>query len=513
MAHLVAPYADLMIAAPTSPDEAARLLDLARYHVLDTDREEPFNRITRLAARLLRTPVAVLNFVDQYRQWGKAMVGLTDTEAPREQSFCAWTIGSDQPFVVENAATDPRFQDNPMVTGDPHIHMYAGAPLTTPAGHRIGTLCVTDSRPHPLSGEDLQSLQDLAALAMQELELRRSLLDAARVADAQRRQAEELRQVLAHARVVEGISSLMDLDLPFEDALETAASLVSDAIAADFTAVLIRSGAGYTVKVPRAGRAFPAAVKEAAASLLSGATGVLGALGAVTAPIYLSEYAAAPQALPVLIDAGVQRVAYVPLGTGDDRPVMLVMRLRGPDVPDWRAQDRALLEVAGRTVAHALRRQAALEHAQGEAREDGLTGLLNRRAFDEDLRAAWEQDAGLHLAVIDVDGLKRVNDREGHAQGDKLLTMFAQALKAEVGAPGQVYRLGGDEFAVLSQSQPDVLLEWTDIATRVAQQTVLAAVGASVGVASKGEADTPEQWLSLADARMYDMKRRFKSMS
>ncbi|MFC3605140.1 sensor domain-containing diguanylate cyclase [Deinococcus soli (ex Cha et al. 2016)] len=501
-----------MIAAPTPPEEAARLLDLARYHVLDTAREEPFNRITRLAARILRTPVAVINFVDQYRQWGKAMVGLTDTEAPREQSFCAWTIGSDQPFVVENATTDPRFHDNPMVTGDPHIHMYAGAPLTTPAGHRIGTLCVTHYRPHPLSSEDLQSLQDLAALAMQELELRRSLLDAARAVDAQRRQAEELRQVLDHTRVVEGISSLMDLDLPFEDALETAASLVSDAIAADFTAVLIRSGEGYTVKVPRAGRAFPETVKAAAASLLSGDTGVLGTLGTITAPVYLSEYAAFPQALPVLVEAGVQRVAYVPLGTGDDRPVMLVMRLRGPDVPDWRTQDKALLEVAGRTVAHALRRQAALEHAQGEARVDGLTALLNRRAFDEDLRAAWAQAAAVHLAVIDVDGLKRVNDTEGHAQGDKLLRVFGQALKAETAAHGQVYRLGGDEFAVLSQEPPDVLLKWVEVAMRVARQTVLAPVGASVGVASKAESDTLEQWLSLADSRMYDMKRRLKSM-
>ncbi|WP_189074962.1 GAF domain-containing protein, partial [Deinococcus sedimenti] len=168
-----------MSAAPTPSDEAARLLDLARYRVLDTDREDPFNRITRLAARLLRTPVAVLNFVDQYRQWGKAMVGLTDTEAPREHSFCAWTINGDEPFVVEDARTDPRFHDNPMVTGEPRICMYAGAPLLTPAGHRIGTLCVTDDRPHPLSSEDLHSLQDLAALAMQELELRRLLLDAA----------------------------------------------------------------------------------------------------------------------------------------------------------------------------------------------------------------------------------------------------------------------------------------------------------------------------------------------
>lgn len=191
---------------------------------------------------------------------------------------------------------------------------------------------------------------------------------------------------------------------------------------------------------------------------------------------------------------------------------MLVMRLRGPDVPDWRTQDKALLEVAGRTVAHALRRQAALEHAQGEARVDGLTALLNRRAFDEDLRAAWTQDAALHLAIIDVDGLKRVNDREGHAQGDKVLRIFAQALKAEAGALGQVYRLGGDEFAVLSEEPTDALLEWTDIARQVARQTVLAPVGASVGVASRVESESPEQWSSLADSRMYDMKRRLKSM-
>ncbi|WP_119674972.1 diguanylate cyclase domain-containing protein [Deinococcus sp. RM] len=500
-----------MISAPTAPDEAARLLDLARYHVLDTEREAPFDRITRLAARLLRTPVAVLNFVDQYRQWGKAMVGLPDTEAPREHSFCAWTITGDTPFVVENAKADPRFHDNPMVTGDPHIHMYAGAPLTTPAGHRIGTLCVTHDRPHPLSGEDLQALQDLAALAMQELELRRSLLDAARATDAQRRQAEELRQILAHARVVEGISSLMDLDLPFADALETAASLVSDAIDADFTAVLMPGGEGYTVKVPRTGRAFPADVQAVAASLLSGDTGVLGTLRSLTAPVYLSEYAASPQALPTLVEAGVQQVAYVPMGTGDTRPVMLVMRLRGHEVPDWRAQDKALLEVAGRTVGHALRRQAALEHAQGEARADGLTGLFNRRAFDEDLPDAWHQRAAAQLAVIDVDGLKGVNDQEGHAQGDKLLTVFAQALKAEVGELGQVYRLGGDEFAVVSDQPSEVLLEWAEVATQVARQVVVSRVGASVGVASKAESGSVEAWLKVADERMYAMKRRLNS--
>lgn len=499
-----------MIAAPVPADEAARLLDLARYHVLDTEQEEPFNRITRLAARILRTPVAVLNLIDQYRQWGKAMVGLADSEAPREHSFCAWTIGSDTPLFVENAQEDPRFHDNPMVTGDPHIHMYAGASLITPAGHRIGTLCVTDSRPHPLTSEDLRCLQDLAALAMQELELRRSVLDAARQADAQRRQAEELRQVLAHARVVEGISSLMDLDLPFEDALETATALVTEAIEADFTAVLTRTEAGYAVRVPRTNRMFAEDVIDAAASLLSGTTGVLGTVADQMVPLYLTAYATRPEAIPALVSAGVQQVAYVPIGTGESRPLMVAMRLQSSAVRDWRVQDRALLEVAGRTVAHAMRRHAALERAQDAARADGLTGLLNRRAFDQDLPCAWAQE-DLQLAVIDVDGLKRVNDTEGHGQGDKLLTVFAQALKAEVGGLGQAYRLGGDEFAVLTAEAADTLLEWVDIATQVARQAVLASVGASVGVASRAEAAQPDALLSLADARMYDMKRRIQA--
>lgn len=500
-----------MIPAPVPANEAARLLDLARYQILDTDQEESFQRITRLAARLLGTPVAILNLVDQYRQWGKATIGLTSSEAPREHSFCAWTIHHDTPLVVEDATVDPRFHDNPMVTGDPHIHMYAGASLVTPAGNRIGTLCVTDSRPHPLSSEDLQSLQDLAALAMQELELRRTLLDAAHTADAHQRQAEELRQVLDQARVTEGISSLMDLDLPFEDALESAASLVSEAISADFAAVLIWTGQRYIIKVPRAAKPFSVDVEAEAASLLDGTSGVLGSLAGTTRPLYLMEYASHPQAIPALISAGVQQVAYVPLGTDDGRPLLLVMRLRGNVVPEWRAQDQALLEVTGRTVGHALRRQAALERAQVEARADGLTGTFNRRAFDEDVLDAQALPAGTHLGIIDVDGLKGVNDREGHAQGDKLLQVFAQALRAQVGDQGQVYRLGGDEFAVVSTEDTETLLDWVDLAVRVAQQVVVMPVGASAGVSTWAETGTTEQLMSLADGRMYAAKRRRKT--
>ncbi len=132
-----------MTGAPLPPEEDARLLELARYEILDTPPEEAFDRITRLAARLLDTPVAFINFVSQDRQWSKATYGPGDTTAPRGDSVCAWTILEAGPMVIENAHADPRFVHNPLVTGEPHIHMYAGTPLITPAGHRIGTLCVT----------------------------------------------------------------------------------------------------------------------------------------------------------------------------------------------------------------------------------------------------------------------------------------------------------------------------------------------------------------------------------
>ncbi|UQN10056.1 GAF domain-containing protein [Deinococcus sp. QL22] len=95
---------------------------LAQYEMLDTYPEEAFNRITRLAAHLLKTPVAMVNFVDQYRLWGKAAVGASPVSMPRTDALCAWTILQDTPMVIENAHLDPRFSHNPLVTGDPHIH-------------------------------------------------------------------------------------------------------------------------------------------------------------------------------------------------------------------------------------------------------------------------------------------------------------------------------------------------------------------------------------------------------
>ena len=155
--------------APAAPDEAARLEALRDLAVLDTEAEERFDRITRIAAALIGAPVSLISLVDENRQWFKSAQGLDASETSRDFSFCAHAILGDGTFVVSDATEDDRFADNPLVTGPEQIRFYAGHPLTSPDGHRVGSLCVIDSRARELTPRDRQVLEDLAHLAEEEL--------------------------------------------------------------------------------------------------------------------------------------------------------------------------------------------------------------------------------------------------------------------------------------------------------------------------------------------------------
>lgn len=154
---------------PSSSNEATRLVALRRLGLLDTPEEKRFGRITRLAQRLSRAPIALITLVDADRQWFKSRQGLDVTGTPRDAAICAYAILSDDTLVVPDTLADPRFADNPLVVGSPRIRFYAGHPLHAPDGHRVGTLCVIDHRPRELSAADLEALRDLATLAEAEL--------------------------------------------------------------------------------------------------------------------------------------------------------------------------------------------------------------------------------------------------------------------------------------------------------------------------------------------------------
>ncbi|MFT4978983.1 MAG: PAS domain S-box-containing protein, partial [Myxococcota bacterium] len=162
-------------AAPHPPDEAARLLALAGYEILDTPAEQSFDDLAALGAHIAQSPISLISLIDADRQWFKSRVGVVLAETRRDISFCSHVVVSREPLIVPDVQRDPRFANNPLVVAEPGIRFYAGFPLVTPDDHVIGTLCVLDVKPRTLSVEQGRHLLALSRQVMHQLELRRTL--------------------------------------------------------------------------------------------------------------------------------------------------------------------------------------------------------------------------------------------------------------------------------------------------------------------------------------------------
>jgi len=155
-----------------SPKEEARLVELNRTGLLDTQPEPEFDNVVRLVTTALSVPMAAVTLVDRERAWLKSSIGLSGSQSPRWQSFCSHAVSLGEALVVPDATRDPRFVDNPQVTADPHIRFYAGIPLKTDEGHALGTLCAIDRVPREPSDREISVLQGLADLVVEQIELR-----------------------------------------------------------------------------------------------------------------------------------------------------------------------------------------------------------------------------------------------------------------------------------------------------------------------------------------------------
>ncbi len=156
--------------APAIPqNEEQRIDTLHALNILDTEPEERFDRITRLARRLFDVPIALVTLIDEHRQWVKSAQGAERAESPREKSFCGHAILGDDILLVPDTLRDERFRDNPHVTGESQIRFYAGCPLKAPDGSKLGTLCLIDRKPREFSDEDKALLRDLTRMAEHEI--------------------------------------------------------------------------------------------------------------------------------------------------------------------------------------------------------------------------------------------------------------------------------------------------------------------------------------------------------
>jgi diguanylate cyclase (GGDEF)-like protein/PAS domain S-box-containing protein len=455
-----------MTPAALPTDEAARLAALRALDVLDTPAEAEFDALVQAASTVCGTPISLVSLVDEGRQWFKANHGLAEaTETPRNMAFCAHAILDDDLFVVHDATADERFADNPLVTGAPDIRFYAGAPVRLSDGHRVGTLCVIDRHPRQLDATQREVLISLSKAVARALEGRRAAL--------------QLRVAIDE---LEGRHQMLDATLrSIEDAV-----LATDAAGCIHWAnpaaerLLGRSAQGLR------GRPLRRAVALRSSSDRRDILAVLSNA--------VDGQSAALPADAVLHTADGQEIAVEGVASalrtgGSVSGAVLVLR----DVSDKR---RANAEVSFR------------------ASHDALTGLVNRGEFEHRLQDMLaRRDCGA-LMFIDLDHFKVVNDRCGHAAGDKVLREVAGILRKAVRETDTVARLGGDEFAVLlshcsmasAQRKGQAICDQLEV-ERFAHGEQRFRIGASIGLAPiGGELADLQSVLQAADGCAYAAK-------
>lgn len=193
--------------------EALRIAAVRRYAVLDTPPDGAFDRIAALAARLFDVPIAIVSIVDSDRIWFKSHHGIDLTELGRDPGLCASAIMDYQPWIVNDARLDERALANPLVAGEFGLRFYAGAPLTTHDGYNLGTLCVIDKEPREVSEEEARTLSDLAALVVDDLELRLTARTGADQAAQRLREVEDLAQALQASLLPPALPQIAGVEL------------------------------------------------------------------------------------------------------------------------------------------------------------------------------------------------------------------------------------------------------------------------------------------------------------
>ena len=380
--------------------EAKRVSELERYRILDSEREEDFDRIVALTSRVFDAPLACVSLVDADRIWFKSTFGFEADQISREGAFCAHTVDSNNALVVLDTLKDAKFATNPLVTGDMGVRFYAGAPLFTSSGHALGTLCILDTKQRDNFGEDhLQSLIDLTSMIMDRIELRYAKLAKK---DSERR-FHRVAVSLGEGIVCADSQGRITFWNPGAEAIFGRKAI--EVLGQNIDDFLARSSSVF-------GKHPNVRISKSALQSPGG---------------YLTEL------------EGVRR--------NNQRFTLEACFSGWPDGHDFH------YTVIMRDIS---KRKMEEEKIRFLASHDTLTGLANRAKFRETLSNALKEadprKTSVDLLLIDLNNFKEINDTQGHACGDFVLRAVAQRIKECVPGATVTARLSGDEFAVVVQN-------------------------------------------------------------
>lgn len=454
--------------------ETKRVKALRDLQILGTPASAAFDAIVETAATIFECPTSLVSLMDEDRQWFKAKFGIEFDGTSRSIAFCDRTISSRATLIVPDASQDPRFEGNPLVTGEPHIRFYAGVPLSLDGELCLGALCVIGTEPKEPNDEQIRQLERLGRAVEGLLQAHRHLvtsLAATAEADRQSREARRREALLLQVERMAAIGA-------WRVDIATQAVIWSDQIR-----ILHELEDGQTLSLEEGLMFYPEPDRSAVMNAIKGAIDQ-GSAFALDADFVTARGR----------KRRIRCSGDIEFENGKPAHIIGIFQ----DVTERHEAERALW-----LSAHV----------------DQLSGLANRYSFQKDLADRLLKNRGrtqkVHILLIDLDGFKEVNDTIGHQAGDEVIAVTAGRLQITAGDQALVARLGGDEFAIVVD-QPinsDGLRCLTDsvlaqIKSPIEFRGEAIHVAASIGVACfPDDARAPDELLRCADMALYKVKR------
>jgi diguanylate cyclase (GGDEF)-like protein len=502
--------------------EAARIVALGECKILDTPPEKAFDDITRLAAYICGTPIALISLVDVSRQWFKSKVGLEVTETTRDIAFCNCTVKQGELLIVPDALADRRFATNPLVTCEPYIRFYAGVPLLTPEGHVLGTLCVIDYVAREMTSGQVEALLTLGHQVSSQILLRRNLIELSR-ATSRRQQAEqalaqanaqltnrvkELEQRNLEIMLLSEMSDFLQACLSIEEAKKVVAKLIPLLFPALEGGVLLKNLSNSLVEAvitwgqPNSSQVLTNcecwALRRSRVHWLQDSDN-----GLLCHHFFTKPKPAQSLCVPMLAQGDTLGLLY----------------LSSQEFGQFTDAKKRLARTAAEQIALALTNIKLRENLRNQSIRDPLTTLYNRRYLEEslfrELNRAKRKQQTVGVIMLDVDHFKQFNDKFGHDAGDTVLQEVGKFLQKYTRQSDIACRYGGEEFIlILPEASIDVLKERAEqLRTGIKAlnvchgDQVLGRVTISLGIASFPEQGlTGEAVIKAADTALYRAK-------